>query len=116
MPDTFDFFNSAPPMRGYRGDTFPVFYVAVDWNYSLDGCTMDIILEPKYTPGNVVLQKECYKYHSTDEDGFSVQLTSDETAALSGVYNVYFVMRDQNDKTHIKLHITLEVLECPEVT
>ena len=116
MPDTLDFFSSAPPMRGFRGDTFPVFYVAVDWNYSLDSCSMDIVLEPKYTPGTAVLTKACSKYSRTDEEGFTVQLTSDETANLLGVYNVFFIMKDQNDKRHIKLHITLEVLECPEVT
>lgn len=116
MLDSFDFFGKTPPMRGFRGDTFPLFRVPVEWNYPLTGCTMVVMLEPKHTPGTVVLTKNMNQYTSQEETGFSVQLDSEETANLSGVYNVYFVMTDTNDNEYKKLAGTLEVLDFPEVT
>lgn len=116
MLDSFDFFDKTPRMRGFRGDTFPLFRVPVEWNYPLTGCTMVVMLEPKHTPGTVALTKNMNQYTAQEETGFSVQLDSTETANLLGMYNVYFVMTDTNNKKYKRLTGTLEVLEFPEVT
>lgn len=112
MVDCVYFFDKCPPMCGISGDTFPLFRVPVE-DMDLTGCSMRMILEPKYTPGEAALTKDCSHYTAQAEEGFSVRLASSDTANLLGCYTVYFVLTDSNDREYWKLKGTLEVLARP---
>lgn len=118
MLEPIEFFDRMPPMRGFRGDTFPVLSIYVDWNYPLTNATMKIRLESKYTPGTIAFEKACAKFTTQGETGFSVQLLDTETANLSGVYNVYFTMFSASTTETVhgytRLAGTLEILDYPE--
>ena len=106
------FYDKCPPMNGIAGDTFPLFRVRVD-DMDLTGCSMRVLLEPKYTPGEVVFTKSCSHYTAQSEEGFSVRLASSDTEKLLGCYTMYFVLTDSNDREYWKLKGTLEVLARP---
>lgn len=109
-----DFFSVCEPMRGYRGSTFPKFRVRVT-GMNLTNCTMRLVLEEKYKPGESALVEECF--HVQDPDGtdvYQVQLISAVTQNLLGVYNVYFILQDASGFDHKNLVGTLEVLPSPE--
>lgn len=115
MAETRDFFETAPRMRGYRGDTFPVFCVQTDAD-DLTGCTMRLILEDVRNHGSIALTKACSEDTSvgTDGAGFTVQLVSTDTAALCGTYTMHFILTDTNGLEYRKLVGTLIVLDIPE--
>ena len=113
---TIDFFSTTSKMRGYAGDTFPVFRVVVT-GMELDGCSMRIVLERKDTPGSVAFTKACSHFTAQEESGFIVQLDSQDTANLSGVYTMHFIMTGSDELEYRKLIGTLEVFDMPrEVT
>lgn len=112
MLEHIDFFSKVPPMRGFKGSTFPVFEVPVT-GIDLTGCRMDLLLESRYTPGEVAFSKQCL-YISSPTPEFVVQITSDDTENLSGVYTLYFVLTDSNSQKFYNLVSVLEVLETPQ--
>lgn len=108
-----DFFNVTEPMRGCAGDTFPPFYVIVD-GMDPTNCGMRLVLEPKYTPGAACFEKDCDHFTRYDgAKGFRVQLSSSETATLSGTYRMHFILTDDNELEYRKLVGVLEVLPVP---
>lgn len=112
--ETLDFYEVLRRMRGYRGDTFPVFYIRTDAD-DLTGCSMRLVLENTETPGSVALTKACTEYEFEDEAlGFSVQLGTDDTVNLCGTYTMHFIMEDGNGAEYRKLVGTLVVLDRPE--
>ena len=108
-----DFFKRTEHMRGLAGDTFPVWRVTVTGIGSSSDYEMRMELEDKYKPGNVVLTKACSAAHG-DSEGYTVQLTSTDTAKLSGVYRVHFIMTDNDGYEYRKLVGCLEILDVPE--
>ena len=113
--ETLDFFTTAQRMRGYRGDTFPEFLVKTDAP-DLTGCTMRLVLEEHSTAGSVAFTKDCTPHEFEDgAHGFSVQLTSEETAALdAGSYTMHFIMENAGGRAFRKLVGTLVLLDVPE--
>ena len=111
--ETMDFFSTSPHMRGLRGDTFPPFYILVD-DMDPTECEMRLVLEDQSIPGGAVLIKSCDHFTATSGDkGFRVQLDSDETALLCGVYNAHFILTDDNDLEYRKLVGVIEVVATP---
>jgi hypothetical protein len=101
-------------MRGYQGSTFPRFRVRVT-GMNLLKCTMRLVLEEKYNPGEYVMRRDCF--HVQDPDGtdvYQVNLTSVDTRYLCGTYNMYFILRDASGFDHKNLVGTLVVLPSPE--
>lgn len=108
-----DFFNTAPEMRGYQGDTFPEFVVRVDLD-STDGYTMRMVLENAAVPGSVALVKSCTAFSDAAGVGFTVQLVSTETAALTaGAYTLHFILTDADSLEYRRLVGSLRVLASP---
>lgn len=111
-----DFFSVCEPMRGYRGSTIPIFRIPVT-GMDLTGCSMEMLLERRYTPGRIVFSKACAHYTSGDETGYTVQLTSADTAELSGAYTMYYVLTDSGGMKYYNLLGYIEFLDPPrEVT
>lgn len=99
------FYNELPDMVCLSGDTLPVFTINVDIE-SLSGYRMHVIIETEF--GNdVVLNKQCTELE--DGTGFEVQITSADTAELSGIYKIYFQLTDTNELKYKKLYGTLLV-------
>ncbi len=93
------FYDRMPTMECLQGDTLDEFEISVDDFDSLDGCTMQLILEDQKLLGTAKKTKDC-----TLSDGcFKVQLTSADTSGLHGVYNMHFRMKDTNGLSHRKL-------------
>lgn len=116
MIGQLDFFETVQPLRGFQRDTFPTLRVKVT-NMNLTGCTMRIVIEDKYHPGEAAMVRDCF--HVQDPDGtdvYQVNLTSVDTQYLCGMYNVYFVLKDAGNNEYWRLYTTLEVLQSPEVT
>lgn len=109
-----DFFSASEPMRGYSRDTFPEFSVVVT-GMVLTGCSMRLVLERKYAPGEVAFTKPCTYFQEEDgTEGYSVLLSTTDTAQLSGVYAMHFILTDSNGNEYRKLDGTLEVLDSPQ--
>ena len=109
-----DFFSVCEPLRGYQGSTFPRFRVRVT-GMNLTNCTMRLVIEEKYNPGEYVMRRDCF--HVQDPDGtdvYQVQLISADTRYLLGMYNMYFILRDASGFDHKNLVGTLSVLPSPE--
>lgn len=112
--ETKDFFDTLQKMRGYRGDTFPVFYVKTDAE-DLTGCSMRLILEDIKIPGSIAFPKDCAVHTFEDgAHGFSVQLDSADTANLCGTYTMHFIMTGADGREYRKLVGTLVVLDAPK--
>ena len=108
-----DFFSVCEPLRGYQGSTFPRFRVRVT-GMNLTNCSMRLVLEEKYNPGEYVMRRDCF--HVQDPDGtdvYQVQLISADTRYLLGMYNMYFILRDASGFDHKNLVGTLVVLPSP---
>ena len=114
--ETVDFFSTSPKMRGYSGDTFPLFRVNIwdDTHMELSECTMRIVLEIKNIPGSVAFTKSCTYVSDSSGQGYNVRLDSSETAALCGVYTMHFILTDPDGREYRKLVGTLEVLPVPD--
>ena len=112
-----DYFKVAEPMRGYRGDTFSPWRILVTDDYLLPdliNCSMRLDLEDKYTPGKVVFTKSCEYIAGSFGKGFQVQLDSEDTEQLCGMYTIHYVLTDTSGKDYRKLVGTLEVLPVPQ--
>ena len=104
------FYNKIPDMECLAGDTFPVFNVKIDAD-DLSGCSMQIIVALSNDPNNAVICKEC----TVIEGGFSVQLTSDDTAGLiSDMYDIHFRLIDSEGQSYRKLAGKLWVTAAAE--
>lgn len=110
---TIDFFATGPRMRGYSGDTFPMFYVPVTGMTGVDGCDMRLVMENVNVPRSVALVRECSYYQEDGEEGFCIRLTSEDTAGLCGVYTLHFILSDGTNEFR-KLLAMLEVLPVPD--
>ncbi len=94
------FYDNIPTMECLQGDTLDEFEISVDDWDSLDGCTMQVILEDQKLLGTAKKIKDCVL-----SDGcFKVQLTSADTSGLNGVYNMHFRMKDADGLSHRKLY------------
>ncbi len=96
------FYDHLPDMECLSGDTLPVFTVSVDTDVT--GCSMQLILAN--TDGEQVVCKDCAQVGG----GFSVQLTSTDTARMSGVYQLQFCLKDAGGLCYRKLAGTLTVI------
>lgn len=96
------FYEKLPEMECLEGDTLPVFDIAADTgDAGLAGCSMQLILEDWNNRGTAVLQKECTM--KDDGTGFTVQLTSADTAGLCGSFAMHFCLRDSGNLSYRKL-------------
>ena len=93
------FYAKLPDMECLSGDTLGTFRInPLSGNFS--GCRMQIIIVRHDTPGFSEICKEC----DLDNDGFSVQLTSEDTANLrEGTHFIHFRLVDSNGLSHRKL-------------
>ena len=113
MDNTLYFFGTLRRMCGYRGDTFPVFYIETDAD-DLTGCTMRLVIEDMASPGSVALVKACTEHEfPMGVLGYEVQLVSSETAQLCGTYTLHFILDNGTDEMR-KLVGTLQVLDIPK--
>jgi len=96
------FYDVLPDMQCLQGSTLPVFVVDVEGG-SLSGCAVTLVLEQ--FPDSEKFTKPC----TVTENGFEVQLTSQDTAALSGLYQMSFVITDSTGLNHITLKGSLHV-------
>ena len=93
------FYQKLPEMVCLQGDTLQIFDIPVIGLDSLSGCSMLCIIEDSSVDGAVVLSKSCTK----EDNSFRIQLTSEETAALSGTYKIHFRMTDADGLQYRKL-------------
>lgn len=107
-----DLFSTTESLRGYSGDTFPAFGILTDAQ-DLTGCTMRLVLEDISAPGSVAFSKSCTRKDVGTQLGYTVQLTSSETAQLCGTYTMHFILTDADDAEFRKLVGTLIVLHSP---
>jgi hypothetical protein len=114
--ETIDFFSVCRRMRGYRGDTFPRFYIRTNLD-SLTGFSMRIVLENSHIPRSSAFAKVCTAHQFPDgAKGFCVELDSGDTMQIAaGTYTVHFIMSD-GSKSYRKLVATLEMLDIPDET
>jgi len=107
------FFQDFKDMECLQGDTLPVFSVQTQIPFADRGnYSMVLILESDnlHDAGTRILQKNCEA--SSDEEektNFSVQLTSEDTKPLSGVYKMHFRLTDENTLEYAKICGTLHV-------
>lgn len=105
------FYEEISPMECMQGDTLPEFYVPVE---NAENCSMCMILENTTFPGSRVLQRACEKAVEEDTVTFSVQLTSEDTKNLAGMYRMTFWLTDENNLTYVKLTGTLTVVQITQ--
>ena len=101
MPSV-QFYQKIPDMECLQGDTLPVFRIKPENISDISDYAMCLILEKD---SGIVIQKSC----TPDEDAFSVQLTSADTAALSGIYQMHFRMTDIRGLFYRKITGTFKV-------
>lgn len=93
------FYDEIPEMKCFSGDTLPVFDIEVDTE-NIAECSMVVTIAKENFPENAVVVKECSK----TDNGFQVQITTNETSKLGeGAYRMNFCMTDQNNMKYIKL-------------
>lgn len=100
------FYDKLPTMECLQGDTLEVFQIYVSGIDSLEGCSMQVLLEDQKFLGVDKVIKDCIL---SDSGCFEVQLTSSETAKLYGIYNLHFRMKDAEGLNYRKLAGTLIV-------
>lgn len=102
------FYNKLPDMECLSGDTLPAFHVKVE-GAELSKLSMQVILADSRSPNVAVLSKEC----TATSDGFTVQLTSEDTSRLTeGTYIIHFRL-DENGLSMRKLVGELYVHSVP---
>lgn len=111
MTSKTKFYKEFEPMECLQGDTLPEFYVPVE---DAENCSMCMILENTAFPGSRVLQRACEKTVEEDTVTFSVQLVSEDTKNLAGMYRMTFWMTDENNLTYVKLTGTLTVVQITQ--
>jgi len=112
------FFQDFKDMECLQGDTLPVFSVQTQIPFADRGnYSMVLILESDnlHDAGTRILQKNCTASVWTDDTdetektNFSVQITSEDTKKLSGVYKMHFRLTDENTLEYAKICGTLHV-------
>lgn len=111
MDKKIKFYQELSPMECLQGDTLPVFYVPAE---DAENCSMCLILENIAISGSRILQRACEKTVQEDTVVFSVQLTSEDTKNLIGMYRMTFWMTDENNRTYVKLTGTLTVSQVAQ--
>lgn len=100
-------------MECLAGDTLEAFTVKVEDDgeaVDISGCTMHLIAAKYEKPAETILEKEC----SLTEDGFTVALTSEDTAGWMGDYGLHFVLYDGAGLAYRKLAGILHVYPVPK--
>lgn len=93
------FYDKLPDMECLSGDTIGTFRISPK-SGSFSGCRMQIIIARSDSQLSAEICKEC----TADSDGFSVQLTSEDTAKLcEGTYFIHFRLVDSTGLSHRKL-------------
>ena len=107
------FFTETEPLRGFQGDTFPEFGIAVDSEEVTDSWTMHLLLEYYSSPGTAVFTKECT--YNSGEGGavFTVQLLTEDTENLCGAYHMHFVLTNPDGLEFRRLYGLLTVIPSP---
>ena len=98
------FYQTLPEMECLRGDTLRAFKIRTSQE-DPTGSTMKMIIEMQGSPGAVVKEKEC----QLDGTVFRVQITSEDTSELEGIYRIHFCLTDTNGLKYRKLAGTLNV-------
>ncbi len=96
------FYEKMQDMECLAGDTLPIFNVEVEVGSgdSIEGCSMYLILARAETPQIAVINKEC----TATENGFSVQLDSNDTIELiEGTYDMHFNLISTGGSSYRKL-------------
>lgn len=95
----FRFYDKIRTMECLQGDTLERFNINVEGLDSLDGCSMQMILEDHELLGTAAKSKDC----TLSGDCFQIQLTSADTAGLHGIYNMHFRLKDSDGLYYRKL-------------
>jgi len=108
------FYDDFGEMECLAGDTLPTFEIGVELEEgeTLTGYSMQLILADWGQKDTAVLCKTCTPM--TEDDGFTCTLTSADTAALSGVFQMHFRMVDEDGLSQRKLAGALTVLPVPQ--
>ena len=78
-------YTEMAPLQMLAGDTSPVIRLHVTSSQSLSGASAQLILARQSDPGTQVLCVDC----TQDGDGFAAVLTGEDTAVLSGMYDLH---------------------------
>ncbi|MBQ6169797.1 MAG: hypothetical protein IJK30_07570 [Ruminococcus sp.] len=102
-----EFYGKMQDMECLSGDTLPVFDIEVEVGEgSIEGGTMFIFVAKSDSPHIPLICKAC----EATEDGFSVQLVSQDTSGLmEGTYDMHFCFTASDGNSYRKLFGTLYV-------
>lgn len=103
--DKVKFYKCISPMECLAGDTPEQFHVKIIGQTNLAGLSMRLLVISERNPDKIVLQK----VGTSVDDGFTVQLATSDTAALSGVYYLDFVISGTDGQLYKKLRGVLTV-------
>lgn len=103
--DNVKFYKCMKPMECLAGDTLDRFHVKVNGAEDLTGMSMRLLVISEKDPDKIVLKKN----GEAVDDGFTVQLTTEDTAALCGVYYLDFVITGADGNHYKKLRSVLTV-------
>ena len=101
------FYQNIEKIECLQGDTLDTFSVEMDENTDLTGASMMLIIENQ---NGLVLPKACTLSGQT----FSVQLTSEDTANLTGLYQLHFCLTDADGLNYRKIVGTLHVSKAAQ--
>ena len=101
------FYQNIEKMECLQGDTLGTFSVEMDENTDLTGASMCLILENQ---NGLILPKNC----TLSGRIFSVQLTSADTASLSGLYQMHFCLTDSEGLKYRKIAGNLYVIKTEQ--
>jgi hypothetical protein len=105
---TIKFYDSIPDMEWLQGDTLPEFYIGIE-NASAFS-ELSLILESPEFPEQAVLTKT----GTASEKGFSVQLTSEDTKELTGIYRLHVCLKSNNGLKYKKMTCNVNVIPVAE--
>lgn len=106
-------YKELPPLECLAGDTIGPMNVAVQNDgeaVNVSGLSMRLIVAKKHNPSIAVFAKEC----TNTDSGFSVALTSADTAGWNGAYLIHFALCDAEGLVYRKLAGTLHVYPVPK--
>lgn len=96
---TKKFYNNLPDMECLQGDTLDEFRIQIK-DFDASNCSMQLIIEKEYYPEDAVKVKNC----TFDGERFKVQLTSEDTKTMGGIYQQHFKLKDTEGKVHLDLY------------
>lgn len=93
-------YTEIPLLEILSGDTLPAFTISVETvddagnpiPTDISGCTMQLIVENEDDPAEAAIVKNCEPV----PDGFSVTLTSTDTANMRGMYMYHLALYAEN--------------------